>query len=309
MSALMTLSLLACLQEASTLKLTVATDATEPTIGDLVQVEVHVVNGGSAPVTLPALTFDERSVGFRVTAGASTYDYTRLTGHPLTAKRLDLDSVVLAAGKEMVGYFHVPALAPGAMKIKGILADGETPIESAGEITLNVKAPAEGARLAAVVDTEMGTFTIELETATAPRNVSHFVSLVKRRFYDGMIFHAIVRDKWMTTGCPFGKGTGGPDYAVRGEVPEENAPKHVKGTVSLSGFGIRDIKDFTGSQFFVCMRDLPAFDGNYTVIGQVKAAADHDVLYDISQKGGSDARTIRPTAEIRINSISIKAIP
>ena len=304
MSALLILSML-----VQDLKLTVSTGATDATIGDLVQVEVHVVNGGADPVTLPALTFDERSLSFKVTTDGGTYEYSRLQGHPLTAKRLDLESVTLAAGKEMVGCFHVPALTAGSLKIKGILAHGEAPIESDGEISLTVKAAADGGRLAAVVATEMGTFTIELATDTAPRNVSHFVSLVERRFYDGMIFHAIVRDKWMTTGCPFGKGTGGPDYAVLGEIPEANPPAHVKGTVSLSGFGIRDVKDYTGSQFFVCMRELPAFDGNYTVIGHVKSDADHNVLYDISQKGGSDARTIRPTAEIRVNSITIKAVP
>lgn len=303
MSALLILSLL-----AQDVKLTISTDAKDVTIGDLVQVEVHVTNGGTEAVTLPALAFDERSLSFKVTTDAGPYELSRLTGHPLTARRLDLESVVLAAGKEMVGYFHVPALTPGKLSIRALLANGEAPIESE-ELALTVKAAPEGGRLAALVSTEMGDFTIELAADTAPRNVSHFVSLVSRRFYDGMIFHAIVRDKWMTSGCPFGKGTGGPDYAVLGEVSPENAPKHVKGTVSLSGFGIRDIKDYTGSQFFVCMRELPAFDGNYTTIGHVRAEADHNVLYDISQKGGSDSRTIKPSAEIRINSIAIKAIP
>lgn len=302
-------------QDAPKLELTIIAETKETTIGQAVQVEAHLKNVSQETVSVPRLIFDERSLWFSLTIdrpGESTpvtFDYSILQSHPLVAKRLELEQVSLAAGKVMVGFFKIPALTTGKMVVEGKFLQGDDVISAKEKVTLTVKPDADGGKkLAVVVDTTAGSFTIHLLAQKAPRNVAHFISLIQRRFYDGMIFHSIVRDKWLTTGCPFGMGTGGPGYSVKGERPEADELPHEAGTVSLCGFGMNGIENYTASQFFVCLRKLPAFNGKYTVIGAVTSEADQEILRDISDKGGTDATTMPPVQQILINTIKLKVV-
>jgi cyclophilin family peptidyl-prolyl cis-trans isomerase len=302
-------------KEGPQLKLSIAADAAEVAVGGELQLEARLRNDGPAPLTVPALALEERALSFTVTIDGSdgkprTFSYARIEDHPLVARRLDVERVSLPAGKELVGYFKIPALAVGKMVVRGRLAMGEPALESEKDLTVAVT-PVDGkSKLAARVQTDAGDFTIRLAAEQAPANVAHWLSLVQRRFYDGMVFHSIVTDKWLAAGCPFGKGTGGPGYAVRGEIPPKDPPPQERGTVSLCSYGSGEARPCTGSQFFICLTRLPAFDGQFTVIGAVSEEADREVLDKIGKEGGSTVAgsTGAPLKEIRIKSITVQIV-
>jgi cyclophilin family peptidyl-prolyl cis-trans isomerase len=133
--------------------------------------------------------------------------------------------------------------------------------------------------------------------------VANFVALSKRGFYNGLNFHRVVKNSWIQTGCPYDNGYGGPGYAVKSEA-EAQTVLHEPGSVSMSG----NLKSgFAGSQFFISLTNLPAFDKKYTVIGKVTAGG-----LDTVRKIGMvevDKNTDRPSKEdVRLKEIKIVAV-
>ncbi|MFJ7887702.1 peptidylprolyl isomerase [Lysinibacillus xylanilyticus] len=110
---------------------------------------------------------------------------------------------------------------------------------------------------------------IELEPSTAPNTVANFISLVKKGFYDGLIFHRVVPDFMIQGGDPSGNGTGGPDYSIEGEFSKngfKNDLKHERGIISMARS--QDLNS-GGSQFFIMVKDTPQLDGDYAAFGKV----------------------------------------
>ncbi|MED3802714.1 peptidylprolyl isomerase [Lysinibacillus xylanilyticus] len=110
---------------------------------------------------------------------------------------------------------------------------------------------------------------IELEPSTAPNTVANFISLVKKGFYDGLIFHRVVPDFMIQGGDPSGNGTGGPDYSIEGEFSSngvKNDLKHERGVISMARS--QDLNS-GGSQFFIMVKDTPQLDGDYAAFGKV----------------------------------------
>ncbi|KOS62065.1 peptidylprolyl isomerase [Lysinibacillus agricola] len=110
---------------------------------------------------------------------------------------------------------------------------------------------------------------IELEPSTAPNTVANFISLVKKGFYDGLIFHRVVPDFMIQGGDPSGNGTGGPDYSIEGEFSSngfKNDLKHERGVISMARS--QDLNS-AGSQFFIMVKDTSQLDGQYAAFGKV----------------------------------------
>lgn len=110
---------------------------------------------------------------------------------------------------------------------------------------------------------------IELFPEVAPNTVANFVSLVKDGFYDGLIFHRVIPGFMVQGGDPAGNGTGGPDYAIKGEFSSngfENELKHDRGVLSMAR---SQSPDSAGSQFFIMTENSPHLDGDYAGFGQV----------------------------------------
>ena len=103
----------------------------------------------------------------------------------------------------------------------------------------------------------------------APKTVENFVTLAKKGFYDGLVFHRVVPDFVVQGGCPKGNGTGGPGYTVPAEF---NKQKHLRGTVAMAR---SQHPDSAGSQFYICYGPTPHLDGNYTVFGRVVSGMEH----------------------------------
>ena len=110
---------------------------------------------------------------------------------------------------------------------------------------------------------------LELYPDKAPITVDNFVSLVKKGFYDGLIFHRVISGFMIQGGDPQGTGMGGPGYQIKGEFSAngvDNDLKHERGVISMA----RSMRpDSAGSQFFIMHKTSPHLDGQYAAFGKV----------------------------------------
>ena len=114
-----------------------------------------------------------------------------------------------------------------------------------------------------------GVIKAELYPETAPISVNNFISLINKGYYDGLIFHRVIRGFMIQGGCPEGTGMGGPGYSIKGEFSQngfQNDLIHQRGVLSMA----RSMDpDSAGSQFFVMVDDAPHLDGAYAAFGKV----------------------------------------
>jgi len=114
-----------------------------------------------------------------------------------------------------------------------------------------------------------GKILLELYPEVAPQSVRNFVYLVRKGFYDGLVFHRIMKGFMIQGGDPEGEGFGGPGYSIKGEFRDngfENDLKHERGVLSMA----RSMAyDSGGSQFFIMHADAPSLDGSYAAFGKV----------------------------------------
>ena len=109
----------------------------------------------------------------------------------------------------------------------------------------------------------------ELYPEIAPNTVNNFISLINKGFYDGLIFHRVIRGFMIQGGCPNGNGTGGPGHTIKGEFLSngvENTLRHTRGGLSMAR---ANNPDSAGSQFFIMHADAPHLDGQYAAFGKV----------------------------------------
>lgn len=114
-----------------------------------------------------------------------------------------------------------------------------------------------------------GVIKAELYPEIAPVSVNNFISLIQKGFYDGLIFHRVIKGFMIQGGDPNGTGTGGPGYSIPGEFAIngfENNLKHTEGVLSMA----RSMHpDSAGSQFFIMHKTSPHLDGQYAAFGKV----------------------------------------
>ena len=114
----------------------------------------------------------------------------------------------------------------------------------------------------------------ELYPEIAPNTVNNFISLIKKGFYDGVIFHRVINGFMLQGGDPDGNGTGGPDYSIKGEFASngfKNDLKHEPGVLSMAR---TMMPNSAGSQFFIMHKTSPHLDGEYAAFGKVTEGMD-----------------------------------
>ncbi|NBI05915.1 peptidylprolyl isomerase [Senegalia massiliensis] len=142
---------------------------------------------------------------------------------------------------------------------------------------------------------------LELYPDIAKNTVNNFISLIKENFYDGLIFHRIIKGFMIQGGCPQGSGTGGPGYSIKGEFSGngiKNDLKHEKGIISMARSAH---PDSAGSQFFIMHKDSPHLDGQYAAFGKVIEGIEIIDKIAEMETGYND----RPLDEPKINSMTI----
>jgi peptidyl-prolyl cis-trans isomerase B (cyclophilin B) len=146
----------------------------------------------------------------------------------------------------------------------------------------------------ATMTTSEGPITIELFDEDAPKTVANFKKLAADGFYDGLIFHRVIKDFMIQGGCPQGTGTGGPGYQFEDEF---NDHKVVRGALAMANSG----PNTNGSQFFlVTIPEASWLDGKHTVFGQITEGMD---VVDKIEGKPTDARD-KPTDDVRIESLT-----
>lgn len=113
------------------------------------------------------------------------------------------------------------------------------------------------------------TFKAELYPDIAPNTVNNFISLVKKGFYNGLLFHRVIYGFMIQGGDPQGTGMGGPGYSIKGEFTSNrfnNTLKHSRGVLSMAR---SMMPNSAGSQFFIMHNDSPHLDGQYASFGKI----------------------------------------
>lgn len=114
----------------------------------------------------------------------------------------------------------------------------------------------------------------ELYPEIAPNTVRNFVSLAGKGFYDGLIFHRVIRGFMIQGGCPNGTGMGGPGYFIKGEFAQNGVTNDLKHTPGVLSMARAMHPDSAGSQFFIMHEAAPHLDGAYAAFGKVTEGMD-----------------------------------
>ncbi len=164
-------------------------------------------------------------------------------------------------------------------------------IESTGELpiaTIKVK--------------DFGTIKAELYPDKAPNTVNNFISLANSGFYDGLIFHRVIKGFMNQGGDPDGVGTGGPGYSIKGEFSNNgytnNDLKHTAGVLSMAR---ANDPDSAGSQFFIMAEEAPHLDGDYAAFGKVTEGMDVVEAINSVETKSND----KPLEDVVIESITV----
>ena len=147
----------------------------------------------------------------------------------------------------------------------------------------------------AILNTNRGAIEVEFFDEDAPKTVENFRKLAADGFYDGLIFHRVIRDFMIQGGCPEGTGTGGPGYQFEDEF---NPHKVIRGALAMANAG----PNTNGSQFFIVTTPTAEWlDGKHTVFGQVTEGMDVVMEIETSPTDGHD----KPLEDQKIESIDL----
>ena len=133
------------------------------------------------------------------------------------------------------------------------------------------------------LDVPAGRVVIEMRPDLAPGHCTHIKGLVRRGFYDGIVFHRVIDGFMAQTGDPTGTGTGGSGTRIMAEF---SAEPHIRGVVSMARAQDPNSAD---SQFFICFADATFLDSQYTVWGKVVSGMEH---VDAIKKGSGSSGTV-----------------
>jgi cyclophilin family peptidyl-prolyl cis-trans isomerase len=151
------------------------------------------------------------------------------------------------------------------------------------------------------LDTSMGKILLDLDPKVAPGHVKNLMGLAKIGFYDGVLFHRIIKGFMIQGGCPLGTGTGDAGYKIKAEF---NATPHEAGVLSMAR---TNDPNSAGSQFFIMLDRHTHLDGQYSAFGKTADAASLAVVKKIGEVK-TDNRD-RPVSDVTIKSARVIVKP
>ena len=142
----------------------------------------------------------------------------------------------------------------------------------------------------------------ELYPEAAPNSVNNFISLVKKGFYNGLIFHRVINGFMIQGGCPQGTGMGGPGYSIKGEFAGNHVPNDLKHTEGVLSMARAMNPNSAGSQFFIMHKAAPHLDGSYAAFGKVTEGM--EVVNRIAQEPTDYSD--RPLTEQKMKQVTVE---
>ncbi len=156
-------------------------------------------------------------------------------------------------------------------------------------------------RYTAEMVTSLGTVVIALDAVAAPNTVNNFVTLARYHFYDGVVFHRIIKGFMCQGGDPEGSGRGGPGYKFADELPAPG--RYEVGSVAMANAG----PNTNGSQFFIVLDDLRGrLPKNYTIFGRVTGGLDVvDAIAETPTATGRSGEKSTPTEPVTLEKVTV----
>lgn len=142
----------------------------------------------------------------------------------------------------------------------------------------------------------------ELYPEIAPNTVNNFISLIKKGYYDGIIFHRVINGFMIQGGCPQGTGMGGPGYSIRGEFNQNGFKNDLKHTPGVLSMARTMMPNSAGSQFFIMHKTSPHLDGAYAGFGKITEGLDIVDKIATTRTNYND----RPLEDQRIQSMTVE---
>jgi len=152
----------------------------------------------------------------------------------------------------------------------------------------------------AELQTTKGPIRLTFLPEVAPGHVKNFLALAKVGFYDGVIFHRVIKGFMIQGGCPEGTGSGDAGYKIKAEF---NATPHEPGVLSMAR---ANDPDSAGSQFFICLEKYPSLDHKYTAFGRT---ADEESMATVRAIGDMKTRNDHPLEDVKIKSVKVTEAP
>ena len=146
----------------------------------------------------------------------------------------------------------------------------------------------------------------ELYPEVAPNTVNNFISLVKNKFYDGVIFHRVIRGFMIQGGDPQGIGVGGPGYSIKGEFKMNGVPNDLKHTRGVLSMARAMAPNSAGSQFFIMHEDAPHLDGQYAAFGKLTEGFDVlDAIAAVRTDYNDKPRTPQVMKKVTVDTLGV----
>lgn len=142
----------------------------------------------------------------------------------------------------------------------------------------------------------------ELYPEIAPISVNNFISLINKNFYDGLIFHRVIKGFMIQGGDPVGNGTGGPGYSIKGEFSQNGVKNDLKHTEGVLSMARSMAPNSAGSKFFIMHKNSPHLDGSYAAFGKVIEGM--DVVNSIAETRTDYSD--RPLEDQRIKTMTVE---
>ncbi len=142
----------------------------------------------------------------------------------------------------------------------------------------------------------------ELYPEIAPNTVNNFISLASKGFYDGLIFHRVIRGFMIQGGDPEGSGMGGPGYGIKGEFAQNGFANDLKHTAGVLSMARSMMPNSAGSQFFIMHQDSPHLDGAYAAFGKIIEG--QEVVNKIAETATDYSD--RPIEEQKMKSVTVE---
>lgn len=142
----------------------------------------------------------------------------------------------------------------------------------------------------------------ELFPEIAPVSVNNFISLIQKNFYDGLIFHRVIKGFMIQGGDPEGTGMGGPGYGIKGEFAQNGFSNNLEHTSGVLSMARSMMPDSAGSQFFIMHKDAPHLNGSYAAFGKITEGM--DVVNKIAETATDYSD--RPLEEQKMKKVSVE---
>lgn len=142
----------------------------------------------------------------------------------------------------------------------------------------------------------------ELYPEIAPESVNNFISLISKNFYDGLIFHRVIKGFMIQGGDPEGTGMGGPGYSIPGEFGQNGFQNDLKHTAGVLSMARSMMPNSAGSQFFIMHKDAPHLDGAYAAFGKITEGI--EVVNKIAETATDYSD--RPLEEQKLKSVTVE---